>query len=157
MKKSALTLSIASLLAAISLVSFSGCESSAQRDNDAYVQQYKARRGQEAIHQDSGTMVLKEVTAAEWELFRTESDKKLKDNEALITDLKMKIIRSGKKSDLTFTKWVYVLEQQNKFLEERIVVYPEIQSDWESFKYEINKDLEDLLKELKELDSRNDG
>jgi hypothetical protein len=155
MKKSVLTLSIVSLIAAGTLVSFCSCESSAQRDNDAYVQQYKARRGKEAIRQDSVAMILKEVSAEEWTLFRIDSDKKLKGNDVLINDLKMKIKRSGKKSDMTFAKWVYVLEQQNKFLKERIVVYPEIQSNWESFKYEINKDLDDLLKELKELDAQN--
>ena len=157
MKKSVLLFSVASLIAVTAVVSFSGCESSAQRDNDAYVQELNYRRAHVSIHRDSGTIVLKEVSTEEWEMFRMDSDKKLKDNEVLINDLKMKINRSGKKSDLTFTKWVYVLEQQNKFIKERIVVYPEIQSDWESFKLEVNKDLEKLFKELQELDAQSDS
>ncbi|MHC1776509.1 MAG: hypothetical protein AB9834_13985 [Lentimicrobium sp.] len=155
MKNSFLLYLVASLIASIVVAGFGSCESSAQRDTDAYVQEFNSRRGQESMRRDSSAIALKGVSTEEWEMFRIDSDKKLKDNEVRITDLKMKINRSGKKSDLTFAKWVYVLEQQNRFLKERIEVYPEIQSDWESFEFEINKDLEKLLKELKELDTRN--
>lgn len=134
---------------------FTGCESSAQRENDAYEQNYNSRRRQEAMRRDSGAVILAGVSTVEWEKFKAETASRIKGNEILITDLKMRIKRSGKKSDMVFEKWVYILEQKNKFLKERIRAYPEIQSDWESFKMEITKEMDDLSKALKDLGNQN--
>jgi hypothetical protein len=134
---------------------FTGCESSAQKEIDTYEQNYNFRRRQESIRQDSNVVVLAGVSNLEWEKFKAESETGIKGNVILITDLKMRIKRSGKKSDMVFEKWVYILEQKNKFLKERIRAYPEIQSDWESFKIEINKEMEDLSKALKDLGAQN--
>ncbi len=155
MKKSVLTLTSASLIVAGMVAFISACESSSHRENDAPGQQFKSRHSRETMRQDSIDMVLKSVSSDEWKSFRAETDKKFRENEILINDLKMKIKRSGKKSDMTFEKWVYVHEQKNKYLKERVIVYPEIQSDWESFKNEINKDLDDLTQKLTELNVEN--
>lgn len=136
---------------------FTGCESSAQREHDANEQKYNFRRNQEVMRQDSSAVILEGVSTAEWEKFRSESFASLNDNVILITDLKMKIKRSGKKSDMVFEKWVYILEQKNKFLKERIRAYPEIQSDWKYFKNEINKEMDELSKALKDLKTQNAG
>ena len=136
---------------------FTGCESSAQKEFEANEQMHKSSRRQEAMRNDTNQTVPEVVSDREWEAFRTNADKRLKDNEILLTNLRMKIRSTGKKSDMIFEKWINIFEQKNKFLKERIIVYPEVQGDWESFQSEFNKELDELYKSLKDMDDGKKG
>lgn len=136
---------------------FTGCESSAQKEFEANEQKHKSSRRQEAMRNDTNQTVPEVVSDREWEAFRTNADKRLKDNEILLTNLRMKIRSTGKKSDMIFEKWINIFEQKNKFLKERIIVYPEVQGDWESFQSEFNKELDELYKSLKDMDDAKKG
>ncbi len=136
---------------------FTGCESSAQKEFEANEQMHKSSRRQEAMRNDTNQTVPEVVSDREWEAFRTNADKRLKDNEILLTNLRMKIRSTGKKSDMIFEKWINIFEQKNKFLKERIIVYPEVQGDWESFQSEFNKELDELYKSLKDMDDAKKG
>jgi len=136
---------------------FTGCESSAQKEFEANEQMHKSSRRHEAMRNDTNQTVPEVVSDREWEAFRTNADKRLKDNEILLTNLRMKIRSTGKKSDMIFEKWINIFEQKNKFLKERIIVYPEVQGDWESFQSEFNKELDELYKSLKDMDDGKKG
>ncbi len=157
MKRSIVKLAVSSMLIVWIGGILNGCESSAQKEFEANEQMYKSSRRLEAMRNDTNQAVLAVVSVREWEAFRINADNRLKDNEILLTNLRMKVRSSGKKSDMIFEKWINIYEQKNKFLKERITVYPEIQGDWESFTFEINKDLDELSKSLEDLDRQKKG
>jgi len=129
-----------------------GCDSKVQDDNETYERIYFAKQDLESLQSDSDTLSISGVSVEKWENFRNMSDKRIIGNESLIDELKTRIKKSGKRNDMLFEKRIYILEQQNKNLRQRISAYPEIQSDWDSFKQEITSELDQISMELKGLD-----
>lgn len=134
----------------VSLI-ISGCDSPAQDDNDSYERIYFAKQIAETLQKESDTLVYSGVSVENWEKFRISAEKRIRKNEYLIDELKTRIRKSGKQSDLIFEKKTYILEQKNKNLMNRIITYPEVQSDWNSFITEITGELNDMSVELKEM------
>lgn len=148
MKKAIPSLVIANALS-IGVV-LNGCDSPPKDDNDTYERMYFARQSSETLRKEYDTLVYSGISVKHWEKFRQNSEKLIQRNEYLIEELKTKIRKTGRQSDLIFERKVYILEQKNKNLRDRILSYPEVQSDWNSFKKEITGELVDIAMEIKE-------
>lgn len=132
MKKSIFILSVATMFAAG--VSFTNCQSSAQKADNAQAKVEDAKADLKDAQKDANTAAQKAANAEEWKTFKSETEMKIKDNETLAAELKAKKKSTGKTLDATYTKSIEALEQKNKDLNARLVAYGKGQSDWESFK-----------------------
>lgn len=135
------------LAAAVSLigwVSFSGCQTEAQKEQVAQDQLDASQVVEDA-------KAIQVANAKEWEEFKAEFEAKIQDNEIRIVELKEKMKKSGKAMDEVFAQRIETLEQKNKDLRIRIINFDQSQTDWESFKREFNHDMNELGEALKDL------
>jgi uncharacterized protein HemX len=91
-----------------------------------------------------------EEYAADVRLFRLETDKKITANEKEIADINEKIKKSKSKQRSEYEKQIVVLEQKNKTLKQKMDDYKaDTNKDWQLFKTEFNKDMDELGLALK--------
>lgn len=128
---------------------FTGCQSPAQKEEAAEAKLQNAEKNFEEAQNDAEAQ--KVATAAEWEIFKSETNLTIKKNEISIAQLKIKIKKPGKTLDALYAKRIDTLEQKNKELKTRMESYEKSQSDWEIFKREFNHDMDELGKALEDL------
>jgi len=93
----------------------------------------------------------KAATAEEWLTFKSESELKIRDNEILITELKVKIEKQEDIFDALYKKKIAYLEEQIKYMKLRLEAFEKWQSNWESFKYGFNQEMDTIGNALKYL------
>lgn len=149
MKNSIFILAVTTMFTAGAI--FTSCQSADQKVEDAKVNVQDAKQELKDAQKDANTEAQKAANAEEWKTFKSASEVKIKDNEALIAEFKEKMKTSGKKLDAAYAKSIDALEQKNRDMKYRIDAYEKGQSDWESFKREFNHDMDELGKALKDL------
>ncbi|WP_353483354.1 hypothetical protein [Haliscomenobacter sp.] len=151
MKKSIFNLAIPITLFAALL--FTGCQSPAQKVDNAETNVNDANQNLKDAKADEMVANKKAVAAEEWKAFRAETEIKIKDNEARITELRAKKKTTGKTLDAAYTQRIDTLEQKNLDMRTMMDDYEStnISSDWEEFKREFNHDMEELGMALKNL------
>ncbi len=135
----------------ISGIAFIGCRSAAKREDAAQVKVQRAQQRLSEIQNSTKEDELKTVSAENWETFMSEAEVKIKQNEIRISEFKIKMKRPGTTLDVLYEKRINALEQQNDALNIKIEAYKENQSDWASFKRELNHDLVELGQAFKDL------
>jgi len=94
----------------------------------------------------------KAATAEEWKTFKSESELKIKDNEILITGLKVKMEKQEEILDALYKKKIANLEEQIKYMKVRLEAFEKgHQSNWESFKRGFNQEMDTIGNALKYL------
>ena len=151
MKKSIFNLAIPIIFFAALL--FIGCQSPAQKVDNAETNLNDANQNLKDAKADEIVANKKAVAAEEWKAFRAETEIKIKDNEARITELRAKKKATGKTLDAAYTQRIDTLEQKNLGMRTMMDDYEstKISSDWEEFKREFNHDMEELGMALKNL------
>lgn len=91
------------------------------------------------------------ATAEELKTFRLEYDLRIKNNEAKIANLKLKINKSNDAPDTEYTREIDSLQYKNTNLKKRLADYEKTHSDWSKFKNDFNRDLDDLGNRLKKI------
>jgi hypothetical protein len=134
----------------IASATFTGCDSTAQKKGIVERSINEASISADGKH-DSTLKREIHVSTEVWNTFKYNTDKIIKANKELIEDLRYGKKKTGNRSEMAFEKWIYILEQKNTKLEERISAYSENPGDWESFKNEIYTDFEKLGEELDNL------
>jgi hypothetical protein len=96
--------------------------------------------------------VAQKDSISEYQKLTRESDTKFKTNEKSIADLRSVIAKTNSKEQATDQKRVSLLEQKNIDLQKELADYKEIgQTKFATFKSKLNKDLDQLAKELKDF------
>lgn len=149
MKKTIITLAVSSMLIAGSV--FTGCKSPSQKEKDAQTEVQDANEDLNDAQNDANAEAQKVATAEEWAAFKIEANAKIKSNEARIAELTVSLNKPGKILDPIYKKKIETLEEQNRDLKARLDVYETNNSDWETFKREFNRDMDELGKALKDL------
>lgn len=94
--------------------------------------------------------------SAEFANYKIESEKKLKENELLIADMKDKMKSEPKESVVKYKKQLDSLDMQNSQLRNNMQMYSsEGKANWELFKKGFNKELDALGKSISQLAERN--
>jgi Ni/Co efflux regulator RcnB len=89
---------------------------------------------------------------SEYQKLTKESEVKFKSNEKCIADLRAAITKSNSKAQATDQKKVSLLEEKNNNLKKELADYKVLgQSQFNTFKTEFNRDLNQLAKELKDF------
>lgn len=128
-----------------------GCDTSAQKVDAAEENVEKAKENLKEAKQEEAVVIKKKATAAEWKVFKEDSDAKIAKNNAKIKELKTKKKTSGKGMDKIYTERIENIEKKNVELKERLDNFDNEQTDWDSFKREFDHDMGELGKAFKEL------
>ncbi len=88
--------------------------------------------------------------------FRSKSDRKISENEKIISDFKAKIANAEKVTRARYEKLAVDLEQKNKEMKKKLDEFNEEgKVKWQSFKREFNRDMDRLEKSLEKLKFKN--
>ncbi len=152
MKKSILTFSIAVLLVGFSATS---CKSNTNEEQVAQDKVEEAQIDLDVAKQDL-TAARKNATAEEWKAFKDDTNAKIDSNAAKIDELKANMRKTGRDVDNVYQKNVDALEQKNKELKIKMNNYKnDANSDWESFKKDLNDNLEQVQTSFKDFKEKN--
>jgi len=146
---------LASLVCLTSTLLFTGCQTPAQKVDDAKTNVDNANQDLKDVKKDAMAEEQKMAEEKDWMDFKTASETRIKENETRITELKAEMKKSGKKLDAAYEKKIVAEEEKNKALETRMTAYHTGQSDWAEFKREFNHDMDELGQALKDLTVNN--
>lgn len=115
---------------------FTSCNTAAEKVDNAEEKSIKA---------DEDFNIAKEEYLADIENFKIETSSKIEANNQLIADFKTKIASAKEDAKAYYQEQIAVLEQKNIAMKQKLDAYEESGKDnWESFKTEFNKDMNDL-------------
>ena len=97
----------------------------------------------------------KAANAAAWKTYKTDAEITIKANDARIAELKAGMKKSGKAVSATYKENVAILEKKNAAMKNRISDYDKSPSNWEAFKTEFNRDMDELGQSLKDFTVNN--
>lgn len=140
------------ILAALAFVAtslFSGCTSSDKKISNAEQEVQDAKDNLAQEKHDAYTE--KAEDARNWEAFKKESKAQIASNEKKILELKSKLSTSGKLSLVVYQEQIMMLENKNAELKIRMETFDADKNDWEAFKREFSKDMENLGEALQGL------
>jgi hypothetical protein len=89
--------------------------------------------------------------AAEWKTFKAESQAKILDNEQRIAGLKEKMNKPGSTFDGIYRTRSQKLEAKNNELKAKLNNYDGNQTDWQTFKSDFNRDMDEIGSNIKDL------
>jgi len=127
------------------------CQSNADKLDNAQEKVAEEREELAEAKKEANEVAQQVATAEQWQEFKTETERKIKENEIRIADLREKMKKSGKTLDSVYAKNIDDLEQKNKNLRTRLDQYDTQSSDWERFKREFNHDMDELGQAIKDL------
>lgn len=136
----------ATLNAALTALVFTSCESKQEKVEDA---QEEVNEAKEDL-QDA-----KNELNAEYPSYRQAQEDRINMNQKRIDDLRAKINTGGKPLDEARQKRIQELEEKNAELRSRLAGYETERSDWEEFKREFDRDMDNLGKSFDDLGNDN--
>lgn len=148
MKKTILTLAIAALFIG-GLVT--ACKTSESKVEDA---ENKVMNAEENL--EDANMELNQARRDSIQLWKEETVQIINNNEKSIVDLKTKISIQKKETKANYEQKVAELEQKNADMKKKLGDFSDDgKSDWQLFKAEFNRDMEELGKAFKDLTIKN--
>lgn len=133
MKKLILILAVFTLITNITLTS---CNTSAEKVENA---EKKVDQANEDLYEANQKYL------ADVEAYRKESADKITANNKSIADFKARIAQEKKEAQVAYSQKITVLEQKNSDLKKKMDVFKaESKEQWENFKIEFSKDMDDL-------------
>ncbi|MDT8416049.1 MAG: hypothetical protein RQ735_11835 [Flavobacteriaceae bacterium] len=131
-----------------------GCKSATQKNETARLNVIKANKDLKVAQIDVKEQ--KRANAEEWKAFKLDSEAKIRSNEVLIADLKVKMNEPGNKSDAHYQKRILNIEERNIELKARMANYEnDPNRDWDTFKREFNRDMSAIGKAFSDLTTNN--
>ncbi|MDD3721458.1 MAG: hypothetical protein PHW92_03075 [Lutibacter sp.] len=145
MKKLIFTLTASVLLSG---AIFTSCNTSAEKVENAKEKSIKA---------DEDFNIAKEEYLTDVENFRIETAAKIEANKQMIADFNLKIVSAKKDAKAYYVEQIAILEQKNIAMKEKLEAYEVSGKDnWEAFKTEFNKDMNDLGEAFKNFTVKNE-
>lgn len=148
MKKTIFTLALSTFMAATILVS---CQDTSKKEEEAKDNLEDARRDLDDAKEELSD-ARQAATAEEWKSFRKSTDSTIRQNELRIAEMKANMKNTGKSIDAIYAKRIEELEQKNNNIKLQVEAYKnDTNSDWEEFKDEYNRDVNELGTAIKNL------
>ncbi|GAA4455861.1 hypothetical protein [Rurimicrobium arvi] len=151
MKKTIMNIGAAAfvLFAATSMVA---CSNPQQKEENANEAVADARQDLAEAKQDAVDAHQEAVSDAEWQAFKQETNAKIDANDALISQLrKQKRKADNEMTEDAFKAHIDDLQAQNKQLRQRLDDYEKNKGDWNSFRTDYNRSLDELQNNLQEM------
>jgi len=152
MKKSIFILALMTLLSGTIFV---GCKSNSDKEADAEQSVQDAEANQVEVTDGIEEDADKKANDEEWQTYKAEVNATIEANENRISELKAAIKKPGNTFDANYAKSIDDLESKNAALRKKIENYENNQTDWSSFKRELDSDMTSLGNALKDLTENN--
>ncbi|WP_310556688.1 hypothetical protein [Flavobacterium sp.] len=123
------------VLAIITSIIFTSCKSAQQKESTA-----------KQNYEDT-----KISNVNQWLAFKTESKAKILDNEKKIAELKVRMNKPGNTFDGLYRTRIEKLEAENNELKSKLKNYNGNETEWETFKSDFNRDMNEIEKNIKDL------
>ena len=146
MKKSIYTFAVTAFFAAIL---FTACKSNTEKEADA------TEKVIDAVNEDINDDEANKANDIEWQTYKEEVNASIAANEVRIAELKAALKKPGNTFDANYSKSIQSLEDRNASLKMKIKNYENNQTDWDSFKREVDSDMTELGKAFKDLTVKN--
>lgn len=146
MKKTILAVSAGTIL---SLLLVMGCQSAAEQNESAQKKVEAAKTDLKNAQEDAYKASVKAATAEQWKEFKTLTEAQIKENDATIANLRVKIKSANATMQVDYNNRIDILAEKNTQLKKRMDEYSGNQTDWETFKSEFSHDMNELGKALK--------
>ena len=144
MKKTFLSLLTVTFISGIILIS---CNNSSQKVDKAQKDVIEANKNLEDANKEY---------LADMEIYRTETANRIAANDQSIVELKAKIANDKKIAKADFKKKVAELEQKNSDMKKKMDEYKaDGKENWEQFKTEFSRDMDELGNAFKDLTVKN--
>jgi len=130
---------------------FAGYRSSNQKGKSARANMLLVEQDLNVSKKEGNTVAQKPVNDEEWLTFKNESELKIRDHEVRIIELKIKVKTQEEIFDAPARKKIANLEQQNKYAKSRLENFEKSPSNWDSFKYGFNNEMDAIENALKDL------
>ena len=135
MKKSILILALIGTI-------FTSCKTAQQKENAAKTNVVEAKQDLADTRADN---------AAEWKSYKASAQIKIADNKKQITVLKDKMNKPGNTFDGMYRNRIEKLEAKNMDLEKKLNGYDGNATQWETFKGNFNRDMNEVGENIKDL------
>jgi len=147
-KKSFLAFGLATLT--LAAISFSGCNASSEKERVAN------EAAQKLIESQNELAAAKKDYAEKLAAFQVATDNKIAENENSIAALKVEIKKKSKTVRAELDAKLAALELKNQLMKEKARDYKDESAEqWEAFKIEFNRDMDNLGQALKDLTTSN--
>ena len=103
------------------------------------------------IEDKDNTVNERVATAEEWAEFKREAEEKIDANEKRIAELREKRKKAGKVMDKVYEERIEALQERNRNLRLKITNYETNKTDWDKFKEEFNRDMDELGKAIGDI------
>ncbi|MCF8256403.1 MAG: hypothetical protein K9J06_02555 [Flavobacteriales bacterium] len=144
MKKSIQILGMAALMLTPMLIS---CETAAQKEEKVKAAQLEL----DQLTKDAADKAAKEKQAEEWAVFKQETNAKIQANADRIAELRVKKSTSGKVMSAVYAAKIDALQTRNSELQARLEAYEKENSDWEVFKADVKRELDEIGQAFEDL------
>jgi hypothetical protein len=137
-------------IAFIAIAAITGCNFSTEQKAETL------EKAKVNVAEASRDLDMARADSAEYANYKIESDKRLRENELLIADMKDKMKSERKEAMVKYKKELDSLDFQNSQLRNNMHTYnSQGKANWESFKKDFNKELDALGKAISQLAERN--
>jgi F0F1-type ATP synthase membrane subunit b/b' len=137
------TIFIAAFNALLAGLIFTSCESKQEKVEDAREDVQEAKEDLKEAQRELN---------AEYPGYKTDAEARIEANNKRIAELKAKLRQPGEKPlDDERRKRIEELEQRNAQLRSRLYDYETTRSDWEEFKREFNRDMDEIKRDVDNL------
>jgi len=140
-------------LSVLSIAGLASCDST-PKDNEIVV--INNIENKDTIQTTDTTIVVTTETETvmskeEWENIKKEYDTKIEQNESKIKSLKKEMKDTGNEMDAAYETRMKEIEMKNEALKDKLKKYNTTQQNWNAFKSEFNRDMDELGKSLKDF------
>ena len=143
------------MLAILAGTIFTSCKSNSEKEADAVEDVVEATDDLNKVTDDVNKDAMTKANDAEWQTYKMEANKTIAENETRIAELQTAMKKPGKTFDDAYKKSINDLVDKNTTLKTRIASYENNQTDWDTFKREVDSDMEGLGKALNDLTVNN--
>ncbi len=143
------------MLAILAGTFFTSCKSNSEKEADAVEEVQDATDDLNKVTDDVNKDAMTKANDAEWQAYKMEANKTISENETRIAELQTAMKKLGKTFDDAYKKSINDLVDKNTTLKTRIADYENNQTDWDTFKREVDSDMEGLGKALNDLTINN--
>lgn len=133
----------------LTLFSIGSCSTPAEKAEKADTKVEEAKTDLMDAKKDASAADKAAMEADAWKNFKEETERKITRNQLRIDELKSSIKKSGTKAAVLYNKSVDSLEARNKNLKMKLDNYSVGKTNWETFKSEMNSDMNGLGEALK--------
>lgn len=133
----------------LTLLSIGSCSTPAEKAEKADTKVEEAKTDLTDAKKDAAVADKAAMEAEAWKSFKEETERKIARNQLRIDELKSSIKKSGTKAATLYNKSVDSLEARNKNLKMKLDNYSVGKTNWETFKEEMNNDMNGLGEALK--------